>query len=443
MVVVDTKGKTARVFANTHGGEKKMKKTIFVLFLAGTFLTTLGIQPVSAGKVETLIDKLDDKGILTQPEAKPLVTEIDKEEANEKVQIKYMAAAAGRKEARLIQLPKWVEKMKVKGDFRFRYQSQDRDADSEVRRDRWRFRLRMGVVTDVNEQWKAGFGLATGSDDPRSTNQTLDDTFSSKGVRVDYAYAQYTPSEWLTALGGKFKNPLWRPKDLMWDGDIRPEGLAAPLKFDLRSDLQLFITPAFFVLDEISSTKDDAYMYATQAGIGWKITDRVSLKVAAAYYGFEHLKGNSFARSSGSNSTDADGKLLHDYDSINLDAEVGFKLDALVPYLAVFGQYVKADTNDDDMGYLIGLKFGDKKVKQFGQWGFKYNYRSLEMDAWPDFLPDSDFYGGETNSKGHEFEFTFGLAKHVTFGIDYYRTENINGPKAEEDVLQLDLLLKW
>ncbi len=420
-----------------------MEKTIFVLFLAGTFLTTLGIQPVSAGKVETLIDKLDDKGILTQPEAKPLVTEIDKEEANEKVQIKYMAAAAGRKEATFIQLPKWVEKMKVKGDFRFRYESKDKDGDSEDRRERLRFRLRIGVVTDVNEQWKAGFGLATGSNDPRSTNQTLDDTSSSKDVRIDYAYAQYTHSEWLTALGGKFKNPLWRPKDLMWDSDIRPEGLAAPLEFDLRSDLQLFITPAFFVLDEIESTKDDPYMYVTQAGIGWKITDQVSLRVAAAYYEFENLKGNSFTRGSGSNSTDADGKLLHDYDSINLDAEVGVKLDALVPYLAVFGQYVNADASDDDMGYLIGLKFGDKKVKEFGQWGFKYNYRHLERDAWPDFLPDSDFYGGETNAKGHEFELQFGLAKHVTFGIDYYLTENIDGPKAEEDVLQLDLFLKW
>jgi hypothetical protein len=95
------------------------------------------------------------------------------------------------------------------------------------------------------------------------------------------------------------------------------------------------------------------------------------------------------------------------------------------------------------MGYLIGLKFGDKKIKEFGQWGFKYNYRHLEMDAWPDFLPDSDFYGGETNAKGHEFEFKLGLVKHVTFGIDYYRTENINGPKAEEEVGQFDLLLKW
>jgi polyhydroxyalkanoate synthesis regulator phasin len=420
-----------------------MKKTTFVLFLAGTVLTTLGIQPVSAGKVETLIEKLDEKGILTQSEAKQLVTEMEKEEANEEPQVTYMAEAAGRKEAKLIELPKWVEKMKVKGDFRFRFQTQDRDGDGKDRRDRWRFRLRVGAVTDVNKQWKAGFGLATGGDDPRSTNQTMDDTFSSKGVVIDYAFAQYTPSEWLTAFGGKFKNPLWRPKDLMWDTDIRPEGIAAPLKFDLRSDLKLFITPAFFVLDEFSGTKDDPYMYVTQAGIGWKITDRVSLKVAAAYYGFEHLKGNSFTYSSGSNSTDAGGKLLFDYDSINLDAEVGFKLDVLVPYAAVFGQYVKADTNDDDMGYLIGLKFGDKKVKEFGQWGFKYNYRHLEMDAWPDFLPDSDFYGGETNSKGHEFEFILGLAKHVTFGIDYYRTENINGPKAEEDVAQFDLLLKW
>ena len=93
----------------------------------------------------------------------------------------------------------------------------------------------------------------------------------------------------------------------------------------------------------------------------------------------------------------------------------------------------------------MGIKFGHKKVKQLGQWQVKYNYRRLEKDAWPDFLPDSDFYGGKTDSKGNEVEFKLGLAKHVAFGLDYYfDVKPINGDAdREQKLLQADLALKW
>jgi hypothetical protein len=336
-----------------------------------------------------------------------------------------------------------MQKMKLKGDFRLRHQTQNKDNDNTPRRERWRMRMRLGVITDVNDQWKVGFGLATGGTDPRSTNQTLEETFQSPDVRIDYAYAQYKPFDWLTALGGKFKNPLWRPKDLLWDSDIRPDGLAAPLEFKINSDVDLFITPAYFILDEFSDRGGNPDMFLAQAGVNWKINDPLSLKLAASYYGFNDLVGNSFTHSSGSNSTDANGNLLYDYDSFSLDAQAGYKLDGIVPYLAAFGQYVSADSDDDDTGYLVGVKFGHKKVKKLGQWGFKYNYRRLERNAWPDFLPDSDFYGGKTNAKGHEFELKFGLAKNIIFGLDYYLTEQIIGSDNEEDLLQADLVVKW
>ena len=33
-----------------------------------------------------------------------------------------------------------------------------------------------------------------------------------------------------------------------------------------------------------------------------------------------------------------------------------------------------------------------------------FNYRGRAKDAWPDFLPGSDFYEGATNVKGHEMQ---------------------------------------
>jgi len=73
-------------------------------------------------------------------------------------------------------------------------------------------------------------------------------------------------------------------------------------------------------------------------------------------------------------------------------------------------------------------------------------YRNLERDSVPDFLPDADFLFGQTNTKGHEAEFKFGLAQNVDFGLDYYwDVRPIKGPNTDkkETLLQVDLGMKW
>ena len=147
---------------------------------------------------------------------------------------------------------------------------------------------------------------------------------------------------------------------------------------------------------------------------------------------------------------------MFDYDAVTLDTEIGFTgISDFLPYAAVYGQYVKSDVNaaqninnlDDDTGYLFGVKFGHQKVADLFDWQASYNYRRLERDAWLDFLPDSDFFGGGTNAKGHEFEFVLGVHKNVSLGLDYYNTELIRVPAGQTDraqeILQLDLLVKF
>jgi len=43
----------------------------------------------------------------------------------------------------------------------------------------------------------------------------------------------------------------------------------------------------------------------------------------------------------------------------------------------MFAQYVKSDADVDSKGWLVGVKFGHKKVKELGQWQVKYNYRRV------------------------------------------------------------------
>jgi hypothetical protein len=75
------------------------------------------------------------------------------------------------------------------------------------------------------------------------------------------------------------------------------------------------------------------------------------------------------------------------------------------------------------------------------------NYRRLERDAWPDFLPHSSFYNGSTNAKGHELVLKFGIQKNINLTVDYFKAEQIrldaDNLDREQDWLAVDLNLKW
>lgn len=429
-------------------------RRFFVILVGLTFFLAVGQFHAIAGELDVLINKLVDKGILTQTEASALLQEMQKEGARQQAEVKQVAAEAAKEQVKTasMKLPAWVEKVKFKGDLRLRYQGDKTDEKPDSpQRDRYRIRWRVGMVADVTDKWEAGFGLASGSDDPRSTNQTLENTFQTPDARLDYAYAKYTPIKSLSLIGGKFKNPIWAPKDLLWDGDIMPDGVAATFTYNFNDSLKVFLTPAFFILEEDSKSTKDPNLFTAQAGLEANF-GMPYLKVAGTWYNFTNVKGNVFPHTSKSNSLDSKGTLFYDYDSFAAGAEIGVNLKGPVPMIAAFGEYVVSDADDDldkdgnkdNTGYLVGLKAGHKKIDKLLDWQLKYNYRELERDAWPDFLPDSDFYGGATDTKGHEFELTVGLAKHVTFGIDYYHSKPIRKhSEREQDLIQADLILKW
>jgi len=344
------------------------------------------------------------------------------------------------------EVPKWVKTIKLKGDLRLRYQLTTKDAPGKeiADRSRARVRARIGIGAKIADGIKVGIGITSGGDDPRSTNQTLDGGFSSKGFQLDYAYAALKLSEPITVVGGKFarKKAVWHPSDLLWDSDINVEG--ASVAFEKGT---LFLNAGGFILEEEKNSSDPS-LYVVQPGIKTKAGD-FSIKIALAYYVFGGVQGRSIDFSSKSNSlidpADKDSGLLYDYDVIAPAVEIAVKnpMSGTVPHAALFGEYVKnSDPSDLNTGFLVGFKVGNKKVKKAKQWQFKYLYRELEKDAWLDALPDSDFAGGKTGYKGHELIAQAGIKKNAVFAIDYYRTEEINGSK-EEEVVQVDFNFKF
>ena len=439
-----------------------MKKRFLVFVMMCLAFLALNSR-AGAAEVDILINKLLEKNIITQDEATQLISDMQKEGARENEAIKTVVAEAAKEEAKNNKqvLPKWVENTTLSGDFRMRYQTEDVD-NPDPARNRWRIRLRLGLDSKINDKWKAGIGLASGGgtdgSDPISRNQTLENEFQAPGLRIDYAYAQYSPTKDIAIMAGKMKNPIWTTKDLIWDSDTRPDGLAATMNFKASDSVGFFVTPAFFVLEEDKKIEDDPALVAIQPGMNWKINDKINFKVAGAYYDFQNVKGsdmsvwssktNSYTKSvknEGEWNEKTTYSWIYDHDSTAVETELSVKTASFIKYAALFGEYVKSDADTDNTGWLAGFTIGDEKVSEFGKWQFTYNYRNLEKDAWVDWLPDSDFYEGDTGVKGSEFELTFGLHKNVTFGIDYYANQIITDDPDKEKMklLQADLVIKF
>jgi hypothetical protein len=127
---------------------------------------------------------------------------------------------------------KFIDQLTLKGDLRARYEIRDKDykegQGSDISRDRWRTRFRVGGVWDNKaENWQVGAGLASGSNDPTSTNDTWseDKPFETGDIRLDYAYAKHKWDDFAFTIG-QHVNP-YKSSWVLWDGDVRLAGLTA------------------------------------------------------------------------------------------------------------------------------------------------------------------------------------------------------------------------
>lgn len=411
-----------------------------------------------AGEIDILVQKLVEKGVLSPGEAQQIVTETKEEVKKEIASAKYEM------------IPEWLQKVKLKGDFRLRYEwDKDKGQDDN---NRARIRVRLGTDVKVNNQMKVGVGIATGkTSDPRSTNVTIGNSSTSntpasfKDIILDYAYAQYNPTTWFTLTGGKMKNPVWQPTDLLWDTDLNPEGAAAQFDYRINPKINVFSNLLYFWMRNDTRSDKQPMMFAIQPGINYNITDRIGLKTAVADYIFTGVKGTSiFATYDGTNSTSplSGGTRVYpfNYNSLNPSFELGIRdpfaginnyLATKIPFVSLYGDYIynyspQVESSKD--GWDLGLKFGHEKIGDWGQWQAKFLYAKLGKDAWLDIFPDSDRYNGKTNMKSYELIYEFGLGKNTSIALDYYYSKSLTQPNdrvkhAPQQVLQVDWNLKW
>lgn len=424
-----------------------MVRRILTLIIVGTMVLGMGVKPSAAGEVDLLVQKLVEKGILTASEAQSLMDETRRDVARQN------AKSAN-------ELPSWVQTTKLKGDLRLRYQTQQREGASV--RNRGRIRYRLGLETRPNDKVTVAAGLSSAekgstSDDARSTNVTMQNAFDRGDIRLDYAYGQFKPNSNLSLIGGKYNTlgtgHLWYTTDMLWDSDINQEGASLHLELPNLLAGDAFANVGYWILDEASTSAADIGMYYGQAGLAFN-PKPIEIKFAGTLYGLHGTTetGVLDGRAAGNTTigTGAATRYAYDFDQVlvgSLEAVYNWPEETSFPIkmAGLFGDYVyNPDPSRENTGFATGLKFGHTKVgAAFGDWQFKYQYVRLARDAWLDTFPDADRYSGNTNVKGHEWILDVGLAKNVSLGLDYYRSDVYKGTSAPEQLFQADINMKF
>jgi len=330
--------------------------------------------------------------------------------------------------------PNAIEGIKIKGDFRFRQESFDIEGRDD--RHRSRLRSRVALVAPINEDVSVGFGLASGSSDPTSANQTLGSVSSSKQINLDLAYVNWNvPNSDTSIQAGKFKNPLKRVggNGLLWDGDVRPEGVAVSYQKG-----SLFATGLGSWIDE-NSSESDLILLGGQVGTTFKLANDVSVLFGLGYYNITASEGadSLFGVAANDNRLDANGAYLNGFKNIEGFAEIGIPTE--LGKVTLFADYVQnLDADDFDTGYSLGAKLKANK------WSFGWEYRDLEADAVFAALSDSDFIGGGTDGEGHILKAGYALSKKISLSSSLFLNDrNVDfGTEESFKRLMLDISFK-
>jgi len=398
--------------------------------LGTALLTSAPAHSADNDALSNLLKVLHDKGTLSDSEYQALVQAAAEDQAEASKSDSRRTADAGPAD--------WTSRVKLEGDIRNRFESNS--TDGKTHRNRERLRYRLGIIAEPTEHVEVGAGLASGGSDPRSTNQTYSDAFSSKGINLDYAYGQVRYDNF-AAVAGKF-NPwgkyLYTVDDLMWDDDIRPEGLSA--KYDFSNGLgKTFVNGGVWVLGEFSNSSEDPYMAYAQLGQTFG-DDGFFATVAGTYYDFISVRPGATSALADSNigQFSAGSNTDYRFDAVAIDAEIGSKrLFGGAWSGSLFGNVVNnTNLDNQDGGFSVGAKLGT------GPWSFKYIYANLDTNAWLDIFPDSDRFGGATDVRAHEGAVKYAVNKYVDLGIDFYHSTQ-KSTDVSQNLLQADVVFKF
>ncbi len=204
-------------------------------------------------------------------EQKDSVTKLNSALADVKTSLLGTTTTVQEEQRRTSALEALAGRFRFTGDVRLRGESFFQDTVPD--RNRARIRVRFGLEGQLNEDFIAGFAIATGSlSDPTTTNETFTNNFERKTIGLDRGYITYNPvaHRWLSLTGGKFAYQ-WQRTSVTGDPDLNPEGFDEKLSFDTHfGPVQNVTVQSMQLLYNESTKGQDSYAIGVQASARMK-----------------------------------------------------------------------------------------------------------------------------------------------------------------------------
>lgn len=333
-------------------------------------------------------------------------------------------------------------RLRLNGDFRVRYEytSAGNGATSLGREV---VRLRAGITYPLRDNVVVRARVATGDPgDPNSTDVTVGAFLDDLALSLDVASVEITRPHW-AAFGGKFFNPL-QSTELVWDGDVNPQGVAGRVVVGHKARVTGTLTGLYFKVDQQpgSASSDMAGGQLTitaPAGPKWKASGSVAYydyrirSLAAAGPG--DIRSNRLAPGGTA--------YLSDFDLLDLLVAVDFSGFGERYPLRLVGDYVhNSGASDQNTGWGVDAYLG--RSQRPGDRRLRYGYGMVETDAvLAAFSHDNTTLG--TNYEIHQLSVDAvpiaGLFLNAT--LYHYRPHQATAGRQYQDRLRLNAMVTF
>jgi len=419
--------------------------------LGGLFLSQGALLAQDSGP---LIDLLVKKGIVTDQEGEELKAELVKS---------YVANSPAAK----MSLGSALTEFKLSGDLRLRHQEEMRAVQGKENvsneRTRERFRFRFNGDAKLQKGWGAGFALET-ANAADSGNQTFENGNDDYSIYLARAYVTWTPNSNWSFSGGKFKNPLYTT-DMIWDGDINPQGLSENLTLNLGGKSGKDTLEFRFlqnIMDDnneatFGPTGRDAWLFSQQMVYTHNFGNN-RFVIAPGFSTYSAATVSGLANETAFNSTTRYLKVFHLPGEVRLAASEGnslqlywdfaYNMEAEDRVTKAYG--LPASVSEDATSWLMGVGYAKGSGKLQGDWSVKLDYRSLGIGSIDPNTSDSDFGFGNLNQRGFKFAGGYNLTDFASFNLGYFYTTDKQGSLTHavagldrSQILQVDLVVKF
>ena len=460
--------------------------TKLALFAGATALMVLTPNTHAQSAVDSLLDKLEQKGILTADEAKELRAESASDETNS---INQLPAAK-------LKLPESIKSMQFYGDFRLRYEYRAADnapgaTPDTFYRERFRYALRFGIRGDLYDDWSYGIRLET-SNSPRSPWDTFGNNTTSgsatpsdknsSGIYLGQAFMNWRPTDWYEMNAGRMPMPIYTTP-MVWSSNINPEGAFEKFKYTI-DNVDLFADFGQWDYQDPSSASElpssDTFLLTWQVGANVKIGEAMSVKIAPVLYTYTGVGSSSGLNSpfvgqganginvgvpGGSDVSGYNEEGINDLLILEIPAEFDFKvwrtpLGTLQARL--FGDFAYNFEGDDraraayktnpvafpglsgpvtgqDIAYQLGFGIGSLgpvygpmqglvygTTSKKNTWEARFYWQSIEQYALDVNLLDADFFEGRANLQGFYTAFAYSFTDAIIGTVRYGYANPIN-----------------